>query len=356
MVRNGVQNGLQRFLCRVLQLTGGELGHRLQKSLELAGVHFNAASGTPLSRLRDKERFDAYAQCMKKGLTVREAAEEVGLTLERAFRWRHRFLSEVVAHQPKGISGILNKIILPIRMQFTRPKSKILRSEDMWNRPLRASTLRPQSLFEAASDALIADIEVQFISFAPGDILSRHGDQDSPLMLVVSGQVQASRFSVDGREIGIAFFRAGESCGETAIILGAPAIVSVVAVTPAVVGLVQRAEARRLFSDVGVSKGLIRLLSKQVELVVNNHTALALPNAYSRVYAVLITVLEESSGGVKPLPEIPSQAAIALAANVSRETVSRAIKTLVGHGAIAKDGRRVRIIDRNLLQNLALTL
>lgn len=89
VVRNGVQNGLQRFLCRD------------------CGKTFNAASGTPLSRLRDKERFDAYAQCMKKGLTVREAADEVGLTLDRAFRWRHRFLSEVVAHQPKGISGIL---------------------------------------------------------------------------------------------------------------------------------------------------------------------------------------------------------------------------------------------------------
>lgn len=89
VVRNGVQNGLQRFLCRS------------------CGKTFNATTGTPLSRLRDKERFEAYAQCMRKGYTVRQAAAEVGLTLDRAFRWRHRFLSEVVTHQPKGVTGIL---------------------------------------------------------------------------------------------------------------------------------------------------------------------------------------------------------------------------------------------------------
>ena len=89
MVRNGVQNGLQRYLCRACRKT------------------FNAASGTPLSRLRNKDRFEAYAQCMRKGYTVREAAIEVGLTLDKAFRWRHRFLSTAVAHQPKGLSGIL---------------------------------------------------------------------------------------------------------------------------------------------------------------------------------------------------------------------------------------------------------
>lgn len=73
VARNGVQNGLQRFRCRA------------------CGKTFNAATGTPLSRLRDKDRFEAYAQCMRKGYTVRQAAAEVGLTLDRAFRWRHAF-------------------------------------------------------------------------------------------------------------------------------------------------------------------------------------------------------------------------------------------------------------------------
>ncbi|OGB41508.1 MAG: hypothetical protein A2W72_01060 [Burkholderiales bacterium RIFCSPLOWO2_12_67_14] len=89
VVRNGVCDGLQRYLCRSCSRT------------------FNATTGTPLSRLRDKEQFDAYADCMRQGLSVRAAAARVGLTVDKAFRWRHRFLQSVVPHQPKGVVGLL---------------------------------------------------------------------------------------------------------------------------------------------------------------------------------------------------------------------------------------------------------
>lgn len=126
VVRNGVQNGLQRFLCRA------------------CGKTFNAATGTPLSRLRGKDQFEAYAQCMRKGYTVRQAASEVGLSLDKAFRWRHRFLSEVVAHQPKGITGILEvdetyfresqkgsrKLTRPPRKRGGKAKGRGRRSKD----------------------------------------------------------------------------------------------------------------------------------------------------------------------------------------------------------------------------------
>lgn len=85
MVRNGVQNGLQRFLCRDCGKTS-----TLRPGRRSRGCATRNAS----TRTR-----------MKNGL--REATDEVGLKLDWEFRWRHRFLSEVVAHQPKGISGIL---------------------------------------------------------------------------------------------------------------------------------------------------------------------------------------------------------------------------------------------------------
>ncbi len=89
VVRNGVSDGLQRYLCRSCSRT------------------FNATTGTPLSRLRDKEQLDAYADCMRHGLSVRAAADRVGMTVDKSFRWRHRFLQGVVPHQPKGVVGLL---------------------------------------------------------------------------------------------------------------------------------------------------------------------------------------------------------------------------------------------------------
>jgi CRP-like cAMP-binding protein len=161
--------------------------------------------------------------------------------------------------------------------------------------------------------------------------------------------VQAARFSKDGRETGFAFIKAGGACGETAIIMGSPAITTIMAVTPTVVGIVERSEARKLFSNVAVSKALLRILSNKVELAVDNQELLTQPSAYARIYRVLKKCSDE---GEPPL-ELASQAIIGRAANVSRETVSRVLKTLVARGAVMKEGRRFYVTNRNLLKELA---
>lgn len=89
VVRNGRRRGLQRWLCRD------------------CGKTSNATTGTPLSHLRDKELFAAYAECMGQGMTIRATARELGMSIDKAFRWRHRFLENAVGHQPEKVSGLL---------------------------------------------------------------------------------------------------------------------------------------------------------------------------------------------------------------------------------------------------------
>lgn len=89
IVRNGQSRGLQRYLCRGCSKT------------------FNAATGTAMSRLRNKERFFHQGECLAQGLSVRAAAKELGVANSTAFRLRHRFLAGVVAHQPVHVEGLL---------------------------------------------------------------------------------------------------------------------------------------------------------------------------------------------------------------------------------------------------------
>jgi transposase-like protein len=89
VVKNGHSCGLQRYRCRACKRT------------------FNATTGTPLAGLHSKERFFQQGDCLAKGLTVRQAAEELGVATSTAFRLRHRFLTAVVAHQPTQVSGLL---------------------------------------------------------------------------------------------------------------------------------------------------------------------------------------------------------------------------------------------------------
>jgi transposase-like protein len=86
--KNGLGRGVQRYRCKDCAQT------------------FNAATNTPLSHLHSKDQFFQHGECLQKGLTIRQTAEEMGVAVSTAFRWRHRFLESVVGHQPKEVTGI----------------------------------------------------------------------------------------------------------------------------------------------------------------------------------------------------------------------------------------------------------
>jgi len=87
--RHGFANDLQRFRCCA------------------CGRTFNDLSGTPLARLRLKGKWLAYSQVLLDSLSVRKAADRVGVHRNTAFRWRHRFLDWVKFDRPASLNGIV---------------------------------------------------------------------------------------------------------------------------------------------------------------------------------------------------------------------------------------------------------
>jgi transposase-like protein len=87
--RCGQASGLQRFRC---------LGCRRS---------YNALTGTPLARLRKKEHWLAYLQCVLESRTVREAARVVGVHRTTSFRWRHRFVPGAMRDRPATLAAIV---------------------------------------------------------------------------------------------------------------------------------------------------------------------------------------------------------------------------------------------------------
>ena len=88
VVRNGVARGLPRYKCRDCSRT------------------FNALTGTPLARLRYRERWLNQAQVLIDGLSITKASQHLEVARSTAFRWRHRFLAlphHVKAGQLDGI-------------------------------------------------------------------------------------------------------------------------------------------------------------------------------------------------------------------------------------------------------------
>lgn len=88
VVRNGQARGLQRYKCRD------------------CGKTFNALTGTPLARLRYRDRWLEQAQALVNGLSITKAAEKLDVARSTAFRWRHRFLALPQAVKATSLSGI----------------------------------------------------------------------------------------------------------------------------------------------------------------------------------------------------------------------------------------------------------
>ena len=86
--RHGQANGLQRYRCRD------------------CGRSYNDLSGTPLARLRLKEKWLDYLGTALDSKPVRKAASEIGVHRNTAFRWRHRFLEQAKHDRPTRLTGI----------------------------------------------------------------------------------------------------------------------------------------------------------------------------------------------------------------------------------------------------------
>ncbi len=87
--RHGLVSNLQRYRCVECRKT------------------FNSLTNTPLARLRKKELWIQYVNTMLKSTVLRTVSEELGISLNTAFKWRHRFSAAFVKNSPTHLEGIV---------------------------------------------------------------------------------------------------------------------------------------------------------------------------------------------------------------------------------------------------------
>ena len=88
IARWGWASGLQRYRCSSCRAT------------------FNALTGTPLARLRHKEKWLEYSQQLADGRSIRRSALACEVHRNTTFRWRHRFLALPNEQKATSLTGI----------------------------------------------------------------------------------------------------------------------------------------------------------------------------------------------------------------------------------------------------------
>lgn len=180
------------------------------------------------------------------------------------------------------------------------------------------------------------------------------GSAGDHLLFLIEGRLQVVDVTESGREIGLNLLSPGDYFGELSIIDGQPRSASVVAVEKSQIALVPKPQAWELFHrNPLVAQRILVGLTDRLRSATAYQTILCLPNASQRVFALLQRLCSTRPGGLVVIEHPPKQHELAIMANTSRESVSRAIKTLTDEHIVEKDHHRLIVRDPQALQRMA---
>lgn len=174
------------------------------------------------------------------------------------------------------------------------------------------------------------------------EFIIRKGSAGDHLLFLIQGSLQVVDITEGGREIGLNFLAVGDYFGELSVIDNEPRSASVVATEQSIVLLLPRSEALYLFyRHPLVAERLLQRFAEKLRRASDYQAILSLPNAFQRVFALLVRFTRVGPGGLVLIEKMPAQQEIAITVNTSRETVSRAIHLLIRRGVVEKDMRRL---------------
>jgi CRP/FNR family cyclic AMP-dependent transcriptional regulator len=213
--------------------------------------------------------------------------------------------------------------------------------------PILNDTAAQIPLFQGLDqDTLVAVAKVMTSRpYLAHDIVLRKGDAADHLAFLINGKLQVVDLSEDGREIGLHFILPGTYFGELSVIDGQPRSASVKSMQLSEVAFLHTSHARSLiFNHPMIAERFLIRFAQIVRASSNHQTLLTIPNAFQRVFAQLQLFVRQTSDG-QVIEGLPKQHEIAIMVNTSRETVSRALHTLLKMNILEKKGT-VLIVHR----------
>jgi len=215
--------------------------------------------------------------------------------------------------------------------------------------------LRKIPLLAGLSDEEMQKIkgDLRFRQHAKRDIVLQKGGEGDGLLFLLSGSLQVIDVTEDGRAIGLRMLAPGDFFGEIAVINGSKRTASVVAMTPVLVAFLPAPAALHLFShSPSVANQMLRHLAAKIQRDSEFRSLLSINNTTRRIYTFLVQMKKTEPGGPDVVENLPTHQDIANMINTSRETVTRALLTLVQQGIIQKETHRIIIVKPQALQKL----
>ncbi|MEM6637956.1 MAG: Crp/Fnr family transcriptional regulator [Pseudomonadota bacterium] len=215
--------------------------------------------------------------------------------------------------------------------------------------------LLPNSGFlSEASPKLIEVLESMAteVRLDPGDVLFEKDDEGDALFAVISGTLEASVLSHDGRKLVLDLMRPGALFGEIALFDPGPRTATIAAIEAARLRRLKNADlVRQIEKSPDFAIDMIRLAGQRMRWMngqLGDHVFLPLPTRLARKMLHLTTDGETTSKSLTM-----SQTHLADFVGVTREAVSKVLGEWKRLGIVTAGRREIEIVDRAALQRLA---
>ena len=201
------------------------------------------------------------------------------------------------------------------------------------------------------------DAALQARSFAPGEMLYTQGEASPGLFGILSGTVQAIGLSSNGHATLLSINRAGEWNGFLGVLDGKAAPFGIVAASPVEAVMLPAAAAAAIFGNSPATLSLLAAPLVQILRLAFDYLIETNNRAPRRVVARRLLDLSRCLyiPGAAPGSSVDqiSQASVAAATNLTRQTVNRTLRGLGAEGLIDVGYGRIDILDVEGLERAA---
>lgn len=199
---------------------------------------------------------------------------------------------------------------------------------------------------------LLAPYEARVRSLNKGEFLANEDDPAHWLIVVLQGSLEIQKVRRSGDSLTLARFRPGQLVGEAALFTHREVYpATIFAPEPARALLLPKLDLLHLLSsDIHSLSQFATALSERITVLHEKITILSFNSIRQRIAHFLLLAAQRKKSDLITLPF--SKKIWAEHLNVPRPSLSRELHNLARHGYLAINGRQIRIVDVNRLEEL----
>jgi len=209
--------------------------------------------------------------------------------------------------------------------------------------------------FEELPDEQIEDLCMIVVdqAFHRGQIVFSEGDDGTGFYVVISGRVKIFKLSPEGKEQILHIFGPGDPFGEAAVFSGQHFPANAEAMESSRIFFFPRGSFSDLIKDnPSLALNMLAILSKRLRRFANLIDDLSLKEVPGRLAAHLLYLSGQSEGSEQLELNITKTQLASLLGTIP-ETLSRILGKMSKQGLIESDGRQIKILEREALEELA---